>query len=203
MRNVHLCGQTLPHPGHVCAFFDSREQKYEILVPFLKDAIAAGDDVVNIVDAAEMAAHLVTLREQGVAVDDAISSGQLDVQTSEETYLQGGEKVLPGLLAFLRERVLHAKANNHSVRTWGEMNWVRHGALPIEDVLEYEARINQLTPDCECTLLCVYDLAHTPSTLVSDVLATHPFAIIRGRLRENPYYVQPDEYLDMLNTRRA
>jgi hypothetical protein len=50
MKMIHLCGETLPHPGHVCAFFDSREQKYETLIPFLNDAISAGDEVINIVD---------------------------------------------------------------------------------------------------------------------------------------------------------
>ena len=96
-----------------------------------------------------------------------------------------------------------AKANNHCVRTWGEMNWISRGAMPIEDVLAYEARVNELLPDFECSMLCIYDLAHTPTSLVSDVLATHPFAIIQGRLRRNPYYVQPGEYLEMLGTRKA
>ena len=193
----------MPHPGHVCAFFDSREQKYEILIPFLQDALTAGDDVVNIVDAADLAGHLDALRDGGVAIDAAMSTGQLNVQTSEATYLQPGEEVLPNLLAFLRETLAAAKAHKHCVRTWGEMNWVGRSTIPIEDVLEYEARVNELTTDFECTLLCVYDLAHTPSALVSDVLATHPYAIIKGRMRPNPYYVQPVEYLEMLGVRQS
>ena len=203
MRTVHLCGETLPHPGHVCAFFDSREQKYDVLIPFLKDAIAAGDDVVNIVDASDLTAHLDTLSDGGVPVETAMSSGQLNVLTSEETYLQDGEDVLARLLVFLRETLTSAREQNHSVRTWGEMNWVARGALPIEDVLQYEARVNELLPDFECSMLCIYDLAKTPSSLMSDVLATHPFAIIKGRLRKNPYYVEPDEYLEMLNGRQS
>jgi hypothetical protein len=203
MRTVNLCGQTLPHPGHVCAFFDSREQKYDVLIPFLQDAIDAGDNVVNIVDRDDMAGHLDTLVTGGVPVWETIASGQLNVQTSEDTYLREGKDVLPSLLAFLRETLANAKQHQHCVRTWGEMNWVGRGALPITDVLEYEARVNELLPDFECTMLCVYDLAHTPSSMVSDVLATHPFAIIKGRLRENPYYVQPGEYLDMLSNRQA
>ena len=41
-------------------------------------------------------------------------------------------------------------------------------------------------------MLCVYDLASTPARLMSDILATHPFAVINGRLRANPYAVDPD-----------
>src|SRR5688572_4457887 len=103
MRTVSLCGETLPHPGHVCAFFDSREQKYETLIPFLQDALTAGDDVINIVDASDMKAHLETLLDAGVPVRTARTSGQLNVMTSEETYLREGEDVLARLLAFLGE----------------------------------------------------------------------------------------------------
>ena len=67
--------------------------------------------------------------------------------------------------------------------------------------MAYEARVNYLLPDFSCTLVCAYDLALTPAALVSDILATHPAAIVKGRLRPNPFYVQPDEYLEMLRAR--
>ena len=201
MRSVHLCGEVLPHPGHVCAFFDSRDQKYEILIPFMKDAVAAGDNVIHIVDSRARAAHIDTLSENGVPVDDIMGKGQLSVFTSEETYLREGEDVLPGLLEFLRQALERAQQQNHCLRTWGEMTWVESGGVPIEDVLEYEARVNELYPDFECTLLCIYDLARISSALMTDLLLTHPYAIIDGRLRKNSFYVQPDEYLEMLRAR--
>ena len=202
MRSVHLCGEVLPHPGHVCAFFDSRDQKYNTLVPFAKDAIAAGDEFINIVDADDRAAHIDTLSSNGVPVGHAMEDGRLSVLTTEQTYLRAGENVLPDLLEFLRGELTRARAENHCLRTWGEMNWVQNGLVPMEDVLEYEARVNDLFPDFECTLLCIYDLARTPALLMSDLLLTHPYAILNGRLRKNPFYVPPDEYLEMLRARR-
>lgn len=203
MRTVHLCGEAVPHPGHVCAFFDSRQQKYDTLIPFLKDAISAGDEVINIVDESEKAAHLDTLLEGGVPIRAAMTDGHLNVFTSQQTYLQEGEDILPRLLAFLRETLERAKEEKHSLRTWGEMNWVGRGHLPIKDVLDYEARVNELLAGSECTLLCVYDLADTPSTLMTDILATHPFAILNGRLRKNPHFVKPAEFLQMLRARES
>ena len=202
MRTVQLCGQALPHPGHVCAFFDSREQKYDILAPFLKDALTVGDEVINIVDDCDRATHLDSLFGHGVPVGTAMETGKLRVFTSEQTYLQEGENVLPRLLSFLSETLHRAKEGNLCVRTWGEMNWVEREAVPIEDVLEYEARVNELYPDFECTLLCVYDLARISASLLADILATHPSAIIQGRLRKNSHYVEPHEYLEMLHARR-
>ena len=203
MRTIHLCGETLPHPGHVCAFFDSREQKYEVLIPFLKDAITAGDDIINIIDASDRRAHLDTLAEGGVPIHAAITSGRLNVMTSEETYLKEGEDTLPRLLGFLREALVRAREEKHCLRTCGEMNWIGRGEVAIEEVLEYEARVNELLPDFQCTLLCVYDLAQLSPSLMSDILATHPSAIIKGRLRSNPYYVHAEAFLEMLRARRA
>jgi hypothetical protein len=183
-------------------FFDSRDQKYDILAPFLKDAITVGDDVINIVDASDKAAHLDSLSGHGVPVHAAIETGKLRVLTSEQTYLEEGENVLPRLLDFLRETLHRAQEEKHCIRTWGEMNWVERETVPIEDVLEYEARVNELFSDFECTLLCVYDLARIPASLLSDILATHPSVIIQGRLRKNEHYVEPHEYLEMLHARR-
>ena len=117
MKTVHLCGQVVPHPGHVCAFFDSSAEKYDILSPFVNDAIAVGDDVINIVDGIDERAHLDALILHGVPVQAAMDTGRLKVLTSEQTYLAEGEDVLRRLLDFLRETLARAQEAKHCVRT--------------------------------------------------------------------------------------
>lgn len=202
LRRIQLCGEELPHPGHVCAFFDSRAQKYAVLAPFLKDAIEVGDRIINIVDEAARDDHVSTLTASGVPITPAIERGQYRLSTAEETYLQTGLVNLDFMLDLLSETLTSARARGECVRTCGEMNWIGRTRLPVQDVLAYEARVNELAPSFQCTLLCVYDMAETPSSLISDILSTHPYAIIQGRLRKNPYYVQPEEYLKMLADRR-
>lgn len=197
-RTIHLCGEQVPHPGHVCAFFDSREQKYATLGPFLIDAIAAGDRVISIVDERGRKDHLKGLAAAHVPVTYAAERGQLRLLTSEETYLRDDGESLDLMLDLLRDEMESAKQQDRCVRACGDMNWIGRSRMPVERVLEYEANVNRFVPEFTCTLLCVYDLAFTASSLVSDILATHPFAIIKGRLRENPYFVKPDDYLRML-----
>ncbi len=36
-----------------------------------------------------------------------------------------------------------------------------------------------------------------------DILRTHPMVVVGGRLRENPFFVPPDEFLRELRTRAA
>jgi hypothetical protein len=201
-RRVTLCGDQVAHPGHVCAFVNSEKEKYDIVIPFFHDAIAAGDALVNIMDESARAAHLGILAEAGIVVEEVQPRGRMQVLTTEETYLKGNDPDLGELLGFLKAGLEAARNNNHCLRTCGEMSWAERGRVPIEEVITYEARVNQLYPGYECTLLCVYDLARTPSSMIADIFATHPFAILNGRLRKNPYFVPPEEFLNLLAARR-
>jgi hypothetical protein len=200
-RVVTLCGERLPGPGHVCAFFDSRQEKYDMLASYFGDAIRAGDRIINVVDQARKDDHLTQLDRAHVPVREALARHQMEVLTSEETYLRDGVQDLEGMLDLLRGALESAHREGRCVRTCGEMNWIGRSSIPIERVLEYEAKVNQFVPTFDCTLVCLFDTADMSAALVSDILATHPFAIIKNRLRPNPYYVAPDEYLGMLRSR--
>lgn len=68
--------------------------------------------------------------------------------------------------------------------------------------MEYETRMNLLVPDFDCTFMCVYDLARLPGEMVVDIMATHPYVILRGRVRANPFFVPPATYLEELLAKR-
>lgn len=202
-RPIHLYGQAIPHAGHICAFFDSRAEKYRVLAPYFTEGIAEGDRIINVIDASERDHHLHELERADVPVGEAMHRGQFQLLTAEETYLKGGAVELDGMLDLLREALASAKRDRTRVRTCGEMNWVARSSMPTENVMTYEARVNEFVPTFQCTLLCVYDLALMRTGMVADILATHPTAIINGQLRPNPYFVEPAAFLQMLRQRRA
>jgi hypothetical protein len=76
------------------------------------------------------------------------------------------------------------------------MIWVTRPEVDAELVMEYEARVNFLTPVYRCTLVCGYDLARISGGLLADIIATHPFVILKRRIRENPWYMHPKTYLE-------
>lgn len=201
-RPITLCGEQLTEPGHICAFFDSREEKYRTLAPFFADAIAAGDHVINVVDEAHVDTHASLLADAGVPLDAARARGSFQLLTAEQTYLRGGAKGLDSMIGMLAEVLESDRRQGRCTRTCGEMNWVTRTGIAADRVLEYEAKVNGFLPSHACTLMCVYDLAHTPASMVSDLLAMHGHAIVKGRLRPNPYRVNPFEYLDMIRARR-
>jgi len=75
------------------------------------------------------------------------------------------------------------------------MDWALHGATGIEELMEYESRVNFLVPTYECTLVCVYDVHEINGRMMMEILQTHPYVVYARRLHENPYYVAPLERL--------
>jgi hypothetical protein len=49
--------------------------------------------------------------------------------------------------------------------------------------------------------VCSYDVTTFSASVVMDILRTHPQVIVGGILRENPFYVPPDEFLRELGAR--
>ena len=198
---VRLCGEPAPQPSHICAFVDSHDAKYEMLAEYFRDAISAGDQLINIVEAEVMDDHVRQLEARDVPVRQAIETKHLTLNDAESTYLRDGTVDVDGVFDLVRETLARGVKEGRSVRTCGDMSWISRAPDTFKAVMAYEARVNLLLPSCECTLLCLYDLARMPAYLVTDVMATHEYAILNGRLRRNPYFVPPTEYLDMLSKR--
>ena len=202
-RRLHLCGHELPARGHICAFFDSNAQKYAAIAPYLREAIDAGDRVINVVEEAGMKQHVASLEAHEVPVTRAVEADQLHLASAEETYFRDGAPALDAVLDMLREALETANREGRSVRTCGEMNWISRDPSTTAKAMAYEAKVNDLLDRGDCTLVCVYDTNETRASIVADVLATHEYSLINGQLRRNPCYVDPKDYLAMLEGRRT
>jgi hypothetical protein len=190
-RAIRLCGQEIDKPGHICAFFASRDEEYETLIPYLKDGFDDGDAVVNVLDEARLEDHLARLQRAGMRVDD----GRLAVGSSEETYLAGGHFDMARMVDFVRSHLVDAAEKGRCVRTAGWMDWISRDAPGTDQVIEYEARMNLLVPTFDCTFVCVYNLPQLRGELVVDILATHPYVVLNREIRRNPFYIEPEVYL--------
>jgi MEDS: MEthanogen/methylotroph, DcmR Sensory domain len=196
-RSIHLCGQEIEQPGHICAFFTSREEEYQTLIPYLRDGVEAGEQVLNVLDEDRLRDHRERLEAGGVATND----GDVQIASSEQTYLAGGHFDMTRMVGFVREQLVNAATRGRCVRTAGWMDWMYRNAPGTERAMEYEARMNLLVPTFDCTFMCVYDLTRMPGNMVIDIMATHPYVILDGRIRQNSFYVPPDIYLRELLSR--
>jgi hypothetical protein len=194
-RTVTLCGRSMPEPGHICAFFDSRTQEYETLAPYYKEGIALGEEVITIVDGDREKEHCARLESFGIDVAGAMNDGHLTVLTSEETYTKGGKFGATRMYETLQSALADAHRKGRRVRTSGVMDWATRGHAGTPELMEYESRVNFLVPKYECTLLCVYDVNEISGRMMMEILQTHPYIVYGGRIRPNQYYLPPVERL--------
>jgi hypothetical protein len=68
-----LAGATLDRSYHVCAFFDSRDDEYQVLAPFYREGIEWGEKAVHIVDPALRLDHRHRLRQDFPTVTDGVT----------------------------------------------------------------------------------------------------------------------------------
>jgi hypothetical protein len=195
MNAVTVAGERLQH-FHIAAFFRSREEEYEVLRSYIKDGIDAGEKTVHICDPNLKHDHLHQLENMGVPISDCTRTGQLEVLSWHDTYLKEGRFDSDTMMAMIEEVVKTSRAEGFSrVRLMGHMEWALEERPGIERVIEYESRVNNLLNRLQQPAICVYDLNRFSGTTVIDVLRTHPYALIEGVLRANPFYVTPEEFL--------
>jgi hypothetical protein len=78
------------------------------------------------------------------------------------------------------------------------MQWALKNLPGTDELMEYEARLNLLTPKYECNILCIYDINKLSGRAVADILATHSHVIMNKKIHKNPHYIEPLELLKIL-----
>jgi hypothetical protein len=193
-HRIRLCGREVNRPGHICAFFDSSEQEFEAVAPYFLDGLAAREHVLNIVDDEIVEAHSARLNAAGVPT----GADGVTVRGASDTYLEAGRFEIERMVSFVEDSLASARADGKRVRTWGQMSWLRHDAPGSDRAIEYEARMNLLVPKYDCTFVCTYDMAQLTGNMIVDLMATHPYVILNGTLRENAFFIPPEQYLTEL-----
>jgi hypothetical protein len=88
---------------HVCAFFNSANDEYGTLLPFICEGISCGHRAFHVLPSKHRREHLDRLTAAGVDVAATQNSGQLEVAASEDTYTRGGRFNKEAMLALIQE----------------------------------------------------------------------------------------------------
>jgi MEDS: MEthanogen/methylotroph, DcmR Sensory domain len=202
-RAVKLARSTLDCSCHACAFFHHRDEEYEVLGPFVRDGLEAGDKAFQIVDNKHRAERFRRLGESGIDAHAAEISGQLEVRSWEDA-LRGGRFNQQDMLTLIDEILTAGKTQGFGLtRLWANMEWALEDLPGVHDIVEYETRLNYILPKYDDVVVCTYDVTRFSASIVMDIMRTHPQVIVGGVLRQNHFYVPPDEFLRELRDRRA
>jgi len=194
-RAVTLCGCRLEEPGHICAFFDSRNEEYDILAPFYREGLDCGEEIISVVDADQYTDHCRRLEAHGIDVPKAMEDGMLHVMPADDWYLKGGPFSATRMYELVQGALAELQRKGRRARGAGVMDWAVNGGVDTKELMEYESRVNFLIETYDVTLLCVYDINEISARMMMELLATHPYTIHSRVLRKNPYYVPAVERL--------
>lgn len=189
-------GLQLAQGDHICAFYQGQRGRFELLLPFLRAGLAAGEKCICVVEASDIPALANELgsdgREAGTGVEH-----QLDLLPAEQVYLQTGAFEADLMLDFWDDVVSTAvRSEGFSfVRSAGDTTWALSDPPGVNGLVAYEARINRFLPLYPQIILCLYDMTRLSGHLLVEMVKTHPRILVQGTVVENPDYLEPDEFL--------
>ncbi|MGR9106866.1 MAG: MEDS domain-containing protein [Gammaproteobacteria bacterium] len=189
--------------SHICAFFHSPDEEYPVLLPFIREGLERGEKAFHVVDPNLRENHLARLQSAGIEVGTVAQSGQLELRSWHESYLRNGHFDQDRMLALLENVLAEAKRQGFPLtRLVAHMEWALEDRPGVNDIVEYETRLNFFLHRYPDPVVCVYDLAKFGADTVIDIMRTHPMIIIGGLLQENPFYVPPEKFLGELQGRQ-
>lgn len=201
---VSFAGVPLEQFRHVCVLFRNDAEEWQLLSSFVKDGINHNQKAIHIIDPAGRFDYVRHLQTAGVDVEDAETSGQLELRTWDTAYIRGGEFDQDAMLTLVDETISSARNEGFPLaRIVGSAAWSLEDLPGVGDLVEYESRLNHLLSRGKDAVLCMYESSKFDGELVMDVLRTHPMAVIGGVLHMNPFYVEPDQFIRDLRTRTA
>lgn len=201
---IPFAGSQLGEIRHVCAFFNSADEEYRVLLPFIKDGFAAGHRAVHVVKSEDRDDHLHRLAAAGIDPEAAQQSGQLEIRINTDVYLRNGRFDQDRLLQVFEQRASTNAGQGFPLRRIVcHMDWAAEERSHLDTLVEFESRVNEVWSRHDDAVICVYDLARFDGQVVMDMLRTHPMVIIGEILQENPFYTPPAEFLREYRQRRT
>jgi hypothetical protein len=183
---------------HACAFVNGPVEERAVIDPFFVEGMRRGEKAVYIVDPAQRDHHHTRLAASTPSPD------LLEVTTWNDAHLKGGSFDPVRMMADLEELIRdHAATGRPPMRLVGQMGWILSAPPGIEQLVEYEASVNEVLNRGKTPTVCVYDVRRLSGALLMDLLRAHPLTVMNGVLHENPFYTPAEQMLRELRERTS
>ena len=193
-----LAHANLRNHFHACAFVNGADEERAVIEPFFLEGLRKREKAVYIVDPQHREQHETRLRAASGAPE------LVDVTTWNEAHLEGGsfdqERMMASLEKLIRD---HAATGAPPMRLVGQMGWVFSSPPGIEQLVAYEANVNEVLNRGKTPTVCVYDVRKLSGGLLMDLLRAHPLTVMNGVMHENPFFTPAEQMLAELKQRRV
>lgn len=182
---------------HLCGLYETEEERDEIIMGFLHAGDEAGDLQLYCPCERTKADFKIKYAERfACCADHPEDEEKFKLLSTKGLYYPKGEfspwDMDKGLSGFYEESQSKGKRN---IRATAEMVWALDAVPGVEHLMAYESRLNYFIPGKPWVSICLYNVSRFSGAQVLDALRTHPYTISGSVITENPYFMDPDDYL--------
>jgi hypothetical protein len=127
----------------------------------------------------------------------SVETGQLELATPANAYRRSGTFSIDDMLSYWQQAATAAQGTKGSgvLRATGEMPSVLNHPDGRTEFFRYEATLNDVGPSRPAGIFCLNDLQRFGAEVLMDTLRTHPMVVVDSMVHDNPYHIEPGEFL--------
>lgn len=178
-----LTGQAPQRRNHICTYYKSPKEQWQLFRAYLLAHLHEHARIVYLYHREDM--HLRHwLQQEGIDAEKLIQTGRLKIASTADTYLQGGffntERQLAYWAQIVEENIALGTRN---LLLTGEMGWASSGAMGCDQLVPYEAALDQVLESYPwITVVCQYPIYQFSGATVFDNLLVHTHIQLPDRL---------------------
>jgi hypothetical protein len=183
--------------GDHVAYFWQTDEEFNEGVSFLEIGLRAGDHCVIFGHDEANEKVCRVLAGHGLDAASLRAAGRLTIL--------GGESDADLMLSNIGASFAAAiERGAKLIRLLGNIGWGRAGWPSETDILAFEAKVTGAAKAFPSIIVCMYDVSSlSGNIIVHGAYETHPLTFCRNVLRENPYYVEFEEFIAALPNKAA
>lgn len=193
-------GEQRVAPGdHICVIYSDPAERDALVGPYLRTALRSGDKCICVLDTADKAEVLATIGDEDLDVASCTESRQLELLRSADTFLRSGRFSAMDSIGFWKTAVAGAmnSARYPHVRAIGDWSETMREAPGGRELAQFELELNRMLSLYPQVMMCMYDLGCFDGSFLVDVVSTHPKVLVDGTVIENPYFLKPEDWLNL------
>jgi len=183
--------------AHICGLYETEGERDEIITGFLHTGDISGDFQIFIPSeqsAEEFKAGYC--RRYPDCCGHIHDQSKFSIVKPEEFYYPDGKfdrfRMIESHNEYYKNSQREGKRN---IRATAEMVWALKKMPGIEDLMAYESSLNYFFPGKPWVSICLYNISRFSGSIIMNVLQTHPWVISGGVITQNPFYIEPSEWL--------
>ncbi|HHW48147.1 MAG TPA: PAS domain S-box protein [Clostridiaceae bacterium] len=169
--------RNIPWGTHIAQLYSSKEDLYEVLVPFVRQGLI--DNELCLWIYAQNSSYKEVKNKISVHVEDIdyyLESGQLKIVSYTEWYVNGGSFNEIRVNRQWKEIIRHALDNGHEgIRVVADASWL--GKSDFAEFSHYEYNANKFISELPFIAICLYDINKVDIFEVTEIIKNHSYVI--------------------------